>query len=148
MVRIEGEILIRQPVERVFDFVADERNEPLYNRGISDVEQITDGPIGAGTQFVATVRAMGRARKMILEYTEFERPRKLASRTIMSTADISGTLEFEPAQGATRMRWSWQLEPRGVFALLAPALVPVGRRQERAIWTNLKRHLEGSQART
>jgi hypothetical protein len=28
MAHIEGEILIRRPVEEVFDFVADERNEP------------------------------------------------------------------------------------------------------------------------
>ena len=31
MVRIEGEIVIKRPVEEVFDFVADERNEPRYN---------------------------------------------------------------------------------------------------------------------
>jgi hypothetical protein len=29
---IEGEIIVHRPVEEVFDFVADERNEPLYNR--------------------------------------------------------------------------------------------------------------------
>jgi hypothetical protein len=29
---IEGQILIRRPVEVLFDFVADERNEPRYNR--------------------------------------------------------------------------------------------------------------------
>ena len=31
MARIQGEVLIRRPVEEVFDFVADERNEPTYN---------------------------------------------------------------------------------------------------------------------
>lgn len=31
MVRIEGEIVINRPVDEVFDFVADERNEPRYN---------------------------------------------------------------------------------------------------------------------
>ena len=31
MVLIEGEIVITRPVEEVFDFVADERNEPRYN---------------------------------------------------------------------------------------------------------------------
>jgi hypothetical protein len=29
MARIEGAIMINRPVEEVFDFVADERNEPL-----------------------------------------------------------------------------------------------------------------------
>jgi hypothetical protein len=34
MVRVEGEIVINRPVEEVFDFVADERNEPRYNSRI------------------------------------------------------------------------------------------------------------------
>ncbi len=31
MAQIEGEIVIERPIEEVFDFVADECNEPLYN---------------------------------------------------------------------------------------------------------------------
>jgi len=31
MAHIEGEIVIKRPVDEVFDFVADERNEPRYN---------------------------------------------------------------------------------------------------------------------
>src|SRR6266516_3997212 len=49
MVRIEGEIVINRPVEDVFDFVADERNEPRYNPQMRRAEQISDGPIGIGS---------------------------------------------------------------------------------------------------
>jgi hypothetical protein len=35
MAYINGEILINRPVQEVFDFVADERNEPRYNRACS-----------------------------------------------------------------------------------------------------------------
>jgi hypothetical protein len=35
MARIEGEVLIRRPVEDVFDFVADERTEPIFNHTCS-----------------------------------------------------------------------------------------------------------------
>jgi hypothetical protein len=31
MIRIEGDVIIERPVDEVFDFVADERNEPRYN---------------------------------------------------------------------------------------------------------------------
>jgi hypothetical protein len=31
MTRLEGEIVIDRPPEVVFDFVADERNEPQFN---------------------------------------------------------------------------------------------------------------------
>jgi hypothetical protein len=31
LVRVAGEIIINRPIEIVFDFVADESNEPHYN---------------------------------------------------------------------------------------------------------------------
>ena len=42
---IEGEILIARPVGEVFDFVADERNEPLYNPQLTAAKKITAGPL-------------------------------------------------------------------------------------------------------
>jgi hypothetical protein len=32
--QIEGAIVIRRPIEEVFDFVADERNEPRCNHAV------------------------------------------------------------------------------------------------------------------
>jgi hypothetical protein len=48
MVRIEGGIVIGRPVEDVFDFVADERNEPLYNPRMIRAEKVTPGPVDKG----------------------------------------------------------------------------------------------------
>ena len=40
------------------------------------------------------------------------------------------------------MRWSWTLKPRGLLRLMRPIVGRIGRRQEQAIWTGLKRVLE------
>ena len=40
------------------------------------------------------------------------------------------------------MSWSWEMRLRGLYTLLAPIIVPVGRRQEHANWAGLKRFLE------
>ena len=64
MVRIEGEIVIDRPVEEVFDFVADERNEPRFNPQMRRAEKISDGPIGRGTRFRAEMVSMGRPVQM------------------------------------------------------------------------------------
>ena len=63
MSHIRGEVLIRRPVEEVFDLVADERNEPTYNPNMVTAVMITDGPIGVGTRFSATVRTGRRASR-------------------------------------------------------------------------------------
>ncbi len=51
--RIEGEIIIAAPVEQVFDTLADERSEPLYNPRIIRAQKTSQRPIGRGTRFAA-----------------------------------------------------------------------------------------------
>ncbi len=143
MVRIEGEIVINRPVEEVFDFVADERNEPRYNPEMRRAEQISDGPIGVGTRFRAETVSRGRTVEMVIEFTGYERPRRLEEIAHMSSMDLQGSLTFDPVPEGTRMRWSWDLEPRGILKLMSPLVARMGRRQEQRIWVGLKHLLEG-----
>jgi polyketide cyclase/dehydrase/lipid transport protein len=147
MAQIEGEILIGRPVEAVFDFVAGQRNEPQYNPRMVRAAKITDGPVGKGTVFQSAARSIGRTAGMRIELTGYDRPARLASRTIMRQAGMAGTLTFEPAPSGTRMRWSWQVRPKGAVRLLAPLITWMGRRQEQAIWASMKRLLENTAAR-
>lgn len=147
MAKIEGEIVIGRPVGEVFDFVADQSNEPQYNPQMVRAEKITRGPVGTGTKFRSAVTSMGRTAEMLIECTGYDRPRRLASTTTMQQADISYALTFEPAGAGTRMRWSGQVNPKRAFRLLGPLITWMGRRQERRIWTSLKRYLENTAAR-
>jgi Polyketide cyclase / dehydrase and lipid transport len=144
MARIEGEIVIGQPVDVVFDYVADQSNEPQYNPRMVRAEKITAGPVGKGTQFRSAVASGGRTAEMLIEYTGYDRPALLASTTTMQQADISYTLTFEPAAAGTRMRWSGQVRPKRAFRLLGPVITWMGIRQEQRIWTSLKEHLEAA----
>ena len=142
MARIEGEIAINRPVDEVFDFVADERNEPGYNPRMARVEKLSPGPIGPGSRFRAEAASWRRTVPMTIQYTAYERPRRLASSIRMAAADIQGTLTFDPIAGATRMRWSWEVKLRGWYRLAAPLVTYFGRRGEEATWAGLKRFLE------
>ena len=48
MAKIEGEILIGRPVEEVFDFVADSRNEPSFNPAMTASSCSPRCPSGGG----------------------------------------------------------------------------------------------------
>jgi uncharacterized protein YndB with AHSA1/START domain len=146
MARIAGDIVIDRPVEVVFDYVADQSNEPQYNPQMVRAEKMTAGPVGVGTRFRSAVASMGRTAEMVIECTGYDRPRRLDSTTTMQQADISYTLTFEPAGTGTRMRWSGQVRPKGASRLLGPMITWMGRRQERRIWTSLKHRLEASPA--
>lgn len=146
MARIEGEIMIGRPVEVVFDYVADQTNEPLYNPNMVRAEKVTAGPIGKGTRFRSAVRSVGRTAEMIIECTGYDRPRLLTSTTTMKQAEFEYTLTFDPVGAGTRMRWSGQVRPKGTFRLLGPLITWIGVRQENRIWASLKRHLESAPA--
>src|SRR5438132_9890672 len=134
---VEGDIVIERPRDEVFDFVADERNEPQYNPQMTRAEKVSPGPIGVGTRFNSVMTGVGPAAEMTIEFTEFDRPRRIAETTHLSNMDIEGVLLFEPAPGGTRMRWTWDLKPRGLYRLLGPLMRRIGERQELAVWTGL-----------
>jgi uncharacterized protein YndB with AHSA1/START domain len=131
MAMIEGEILIDRPVDVVFDYVADQRNEPQYNPQMVRAEKITPGSVGKGTRFRSAVASRGRTAEMLIECTGYDRPTLLASTTTMAQADISYTLTFEPTGADTRMRWAGQVRPKGAFRLLGPLITWLGIRQRR-----------------
>lgn len=144
MTSFTGSILIRRPAEDVFDFVADERNEPAYNPQIRQVEKTTSGPIGVGTRWRAVTTSGRRTVPFELEITEYARPERLGSVTRMDAADISGFLTFVPEAEGTRMTWTWELRPNGLLKLAAPLFAAVGRRREQRIWSALRAHLEAA----
>jgi hypothetical protein len=126
---VQGDIVINRPIDEVFDFVADERNEPKYNPQMTLAEMVTQGPIGVGSKFHSVMTGV-RAADMTIEFTEFDRPRRLGSTTHISNMDINGTLLFEPQGQNTKMKWLWNIEPRGFLKLLGPIVRRMGERQE------------------
>jgi uncharacterized protein YndB with AHSA1/START domain len=139
---VQGNIVIERPIEDVFDFVADERNEPRYNPQMTRAEKLTDGPIGVGTKFHSVMAGVGRGADLTTEFTEFDRPRRIAETTRMSSMNIKGVLTFEAVPEGTRMSWLWNLEPRGFYKILGPIIRGIGKRQELRVWSELKAVLE------
>lgn len=144
MAGIEGEIVIARPVDAVFDYAADQRNEPDYNPRMVCSEKITDGPVGRGTMFRSAVASLRSVAPMRIECTAYERPALLSSVTVMRQAEFRVTLTFEPVSAGTRMRWSEQVRLKGAVKLLAPVITWLGGRQEQAIWAGMKRLLEAA----
>lgn len=144
MTRITGEVTIGAPVEEVFDLVADERNEPLYNPRIARAEKVGDDPVGQGSRFVAEPSGMGTAGEMALEIVEYDRPHRLHNVVDSSYLHVDGTLTFDEVPEGTRLRWDWDMRLVGWMRVLSLALRLVGPRWERRNWVDLKRYLEAA----
>lgn len=142
MSRVRGSLEIARPVEIVFDVVADQRNEPRYNPQMTTATKTSDGPIGNGTRFAATVLSRGTPRPVSIEYTIFDRPHRIGSLSVMAGATVEGHVQCDPTPAGTLLSWDWTVTLTGPARLAGPLIGVIGRRQERAIWTGLKHHLE------
>ena len=145
MTKIRGSITIRRPVEDVFDFVADQRNEPRYNPKMTRAVKVTDGPIGVGTQFRSTVDSRGAPVQVTITCTGYDRPHRLASRSTMTGAVIEGDVRLHPVPEGTVFSWDWDVAVSGAARFAGPLVGWIGRRQEHTIWTGLKDLLEGAE---
>ena len=54
-------------------------------------------------------------------------------------------MTFEPVGTAMRMRWVWDVHPRGLSRALTPLIGVIGRRSEQACWEGLRLYLESHQ---
>lgn len=142
MSRVRGALEIARPVPVVFDAVADQRNEPSYNPQMTASTKLTPGPIGVGTRFEATVMTRGTPQPVTIEYTGFERPHRIDSRSAMDGATVQGHIQCDPTPTGTRFSWDWTVTLTGPARFAGPLVGLIGRRQERTIWTGLKEHLE------
>lgn len=146
MAHICGEVAIGAPVEEVFDFVADERNEPRYNPRIVRVEKLGDGPVAQGARFVAQPAGMGSRGAMAVEILEYDRPHRFHNLVRSPYMQVDGTVTFTDQGGGTLLRWDWDMGLVGPMRVFSPVLALVAPRWERRNWVALKRYLESRQA--
>jgi carbon monoxide dehydrogenase subunit G len=107
------------PPERVFDYIADIRNEAEWSKDITSVELVGDGPIGPGTEFDTVYRGFGAMRLVLSEY----------QRAAHLTIDGDGpriVMHFEmdlaPEGEGTSVTMLVDMKLRGAFKALEPVL--------------------------
>ena len=114
---------VAAPPERVFAVAADFPNAAAHVEGITKVEILTTGPIGAGTRFRESRVMFGKEATETMTVAEFEPPKRY-----VLTADSMGTryrseLRFEPKNGGTEMVMQFRGEPHTLAAKLMSILL-------------------------
>jgi uncharacterized membrane protein len=148
MVHSQRDIEISEPIEVVFDFLADGANNPRWQRGVIETARVGQQS-GTGASYRQSVRnPLGFKVSADYRLTRFDRPRSLQFE-VTSGGPIRpvGTYDLTSIDpGRTRVRFTIEYEPRRAALLTIPFLPLVKALFDReALWIDqAKRVLEST----
>ncbi len=104
---------------------------------------LTSPPLGAGSRY-KVVMDLGRGgMPMQVEYTAFDPPNRLASRTASPMMATTGEVRCTPDGDGTVLAWDWQYRLKGALRVGGPVFALFAGRWERRNWLRLRDLLEG-----
>ena len=134
--KVENTIVINRPVETVYTYLADVRNNPKWQVGILETRVETDGPATVGTKITDVRTFIGRKIEITYEIVEMVPNKLLGLKSISGPFPFKGTTTLDSVDGGTRVTTAFEMEATGFFKL-AEGLVTSG----------LKKDLESSFAK-
>ncbi|HEU4868262.1 MAG TPA: SRPBCC family protein [Actinomycetota bacterium] len=143
MTVIENSVHIDRTPEDVFDYLVDLRNELEWNPDAVSVEKTTEGPLGAGTRYLAKWKQSGLVE---VECTRYDRPKSWSHVNGGSLA-VALDATVTPQDGGSLLQVRFDARPNGMLKLFFPVLVRLLRRSERRTMKNIKVALEGPSRR-
>lgn len=110
MIEIQESVIIRQPVETVFEYVTDPNNNATWQSGILETAITSDGSFGVGSTYSCVNRFMGIRFESAGEIIEYE-PNRLCT-YLFTSGSVSGQTRFTfvPQNRGTLLATSGTLE--------------------------------------
>ena len=142
MTHIQHTITIDRPVDEVWDYVLDTRNDPVWITNVVDVGRGADAPVEVGLEIEETYKFLGVRLPMTLKVTEHEPPRRSAIEFSNGPVSGRGSYQFDAVDGGTRFTMTMDTDAHGFFKLAEPVFARMARRDVAASLGNLKDILE------
>jgi len=141
--RVEQTFTVDRPPEVVFDYLTDPARLADWQTSKTSVEPLTDGPPRLGTRVrERTKPPRGKEFEQIVEFTEFDRPRRVTAHVVEGPYPVDGTWSFESRGSGTRVHFLAAGELSGVMRLLGPLTQRIVGRQFAEYHENLRRNVE------
>ena len=128
MISAEHTVNINRRVEDVFDFVADQANEPRWHTDVLEVSPEARLELGAAVTW--QVKFMGQ-KEYVSEVTAFEPQRRIQLTARQGPLKPTLTHTFEQANGGTRYTRHVQIPLEGMFRIVGPIMKATGAAQKR-----------------
>jgi uncharacterized protein YndB with AHSA1/START domain len=145
--KIAATIRIDRAAEDVYAYASTFSTMPEWRGGVSEAEQLTDGPVGVGTRIRGGGKVLGRPIGIVIEVTALEPGSRFAYRGTAGLLRTHNIVTFESVAGGTQVTWTDDVELRGILGLLEPLMGRMVRRGYEADLGRLKAILEAPPAK-
>jgi uncharacterized protein YndB with AHSA1/START domain len=132
-VRVAATTSIESPPEKVFDAMADARNEPRWNSRVSSAELRSGEPIGPRSTFAI----VNNGTSYDMTITTYERPTRLVFEG-KGNPDVTIAYTFSSRGERTEMASAFDFRPKGSSKLLFAVFAPLIRREVRKQFGSFK----------
>ncbi len=141
--RFEQSFHVNRSPEVVFDYLTDPGNLAEWQTSKTSVEQLSEGPPRLGMRVRERTKPPGvREFEQVVEFTEFDRPRRVHVHIVEGPYPIDATWSFEPEGEGTRARFLAEGNLRGLSRAFEPLLRLMLGRQMTRYHENLRRNVE------
>jgi uncharacterized protein YndB with AHSA1/START domain len=142
-VKITERFVVAVPPEVVFDYITEPSKLAAWQTSKTLVEKLTDGPPGLGTRVRERTKPPGAKEfEQIVEFTEFDRPRRFHVHIVQGPYPIDGTWTFEPDGDKTVVSFTAEGVLRGPMHYVEPIFKRLMARQFAAYHRNLRRNVQ------
>ncbi|MEU8986501.1 SRPBCC family protein [Streptomyces sp. NPDC048558] len=145
--QFEATVEVDRPVDAVFDYLADGRNDPQFSPRVLGIERVPDAPTTVDTVFHSTVKDAGMKTAREFRITDLEAPVRIrwaeASKNTVTVREGGYDLE-SLAEGRTRVRIYNVLEGHGVGKLLVGLALAAARKDADSFGARIKAAAEGA----
>jgi uncharacterized protein YndB with AHSA1/START domain len=142
-VRFEQTFTVASSRESVFDYMTDPANLRDWQTSKTRVEVLSEGEPRQGYRVREWTKPPGAKEFVqIVEFTEFDRPRRLRVHVVEGPYPVDGTWDLRQAGDATRIDFVAEGPLRGPMRLAAPIVTRLMARQFATYHENLRRNVE------
>jgi uncharacterized protein YndB with AHSA1/START domain len=145
--RITETFVVDAPPGAVFDYMTDPSKLAEWQTSKTFVQQLTDGPPALGMRVrERTKPRAGKEFEQVVEFTEFDRPRRFHVHIVQGPYPVDGTWAFAPHGEGTEVTFVAEGELSGAARLLEPLFKPLLTREFAGYHRNVRSNLAATAA--
>jgi uncharacterized membrane protein len=142
MVKIEHNLVIARPIDQVFVFLVNPSNNSLWQEGVVESRQISEGPVDVGSRGRDIRKFFGRQIECDYEIVEYEPNKKIRFKSISGPIQFDGSYTLQSTQEGSRFTFTIEGSVGPWFSWAGPLAARLAKNQVEADSNRLKNLLE------